>query len=175
MSTISKKICLIGDFSVGKTSLVRRFIENKFSDRYLTTVGVKISRKPVSVGTSKQEINLLVWDIEGHTKYKSIPTNYLQGAHGAIIVGDLTRTETLKNLAQHLELFTQINPQSKSVIAFNKSDLVTTDKLNKLIELNSLDSCDRLINSYVTSAKTGDYVNNMFEQLAENIIDNRVD
>jgi small GTP-binding protein len=173
MSIISKKICLIGDFSVGKTSLVRRFIENKFSDRYLTTIGVKISRKSVTVGTSEQQakqVNLLVWDIEGHTKIKSIPTNYLQGAHGAIIVGDLTRTDTLKHLASHLELFFEINPQSKSIIAFNKSDLITTDKLNKLVELYNFENYNQVINSYVTSAKTGDCVNNMFEQLATNLI-----
>lgn len=170
MSVISKKICLIGDFSVGKTSLVRRFIEDKFSDRYLTTVGVKISRKLVTVSHSEQQVNLVVWDIEGHTRLKSIPLNYLQGAHGAIIVGDLTRTDTLKHLAQHLELFCEINPQSKSIIAFNKSDLITTDKLNKLVELNSFENYSQVLNSYVTSAKSGEYVNEMFEQLAMNII-----
>jgi small GTP-binding protein len=173
MSIISKKICLIGDFSVGKTSLIKRFIEDKFSDRYLTTVGVKISRKTVTIDTSTtsaQQVNLLVWDIEGHTKQKSISLNYLQGAHGAIVVGDLTRTDTLKQLANHLELFLEVNPQSKSIVAFNKSDLITTDKLNKLVERHSFANYNRVISSYVTSAKTGDSVNYMFEQLAINLI-----
>jgi small GTP-binding protein len=173
MSIISKKICLIGDFSVGKTSLIKRFIEDKFSDQYLTTVGVKISRKTVMIDastTSAQQINLLIWDIEGHTKQKSISLNYLQGAHGAIIVGDLTRPDTLKHLANHLKLFVEINPQSKSIVAFNKSDLITTDKLNKLVERHSFASYDRVINSYVTSAKTGHSVDCMFEQLAINLM-----
>ena len=81
MSIIAKKICLIGDFNVGKTSLIRRFVENKFSDRYLTTIGVKISRKSITIEATEQQVNLLIWDIEGQTKEKAIPNNYLQGAH----------------------------------------------------------------------------------------------
>jgi small GTP-binding protein len=171
MSIISKKICSIGDFSVGKTSLIKRFIEDKFSDRYLTTVGVKISRKKVTIATSAQQVNLLIWDIEGHTKQKSISLNYLQGAHGAIVVADLTRTDTLKNLASHLKLFLEVNPQGKIIVAFNKSDLITTDKLNKLIERHSFANYNRVIDSYVTSAKTGHSVNDIFEQLAINLVD----
>ncbi|MEO0836337.1 MAG: ADP-ribosylation factor-like protein, partial [Cyanobacteria bacterium J06642_3] len=93
MSTISKKICLLGDFNVGKTSLVRRFVEDTFSDRYLTTVGVKISRKSMTVSTEQDihQVNLLVWDLEGNTKFKSITPSYLKGASGSIIVADLTR------------------------------------------------------------------------------------
>ena len=101
MSIISKKICLVGDFSVGKTSLIRRFVENKFSDRYLSTVGVKISRKSIEVETAiaSQLVNLLIWDIEGQTKFQSIATSYLKGASGSIIVADITRPETLEHLS----------------------------------------------------------------------------
>ncbi|MEO1762587.1 MAG: GTP-binding protein, partial [Cyanobacteria bacterium J06629_18] len=80
MSTISKKICLIGDFGVGKTSLIRRFVDRQFSDKYLSTVGVKISRKSVEVTDSKQgknlNLQLLIWDIEGSTKFKGISASY---------------------------------------------------------------------------------------------------
>ena len=170
MSIISQKICLIGDFAVGKTSLVRRFIEDKFSDRYLTTIGVKVSRKSVVVKSS-QQVNLLVWDIEGQTKQKSISTTYLQGARGAIIVGDLTRNETLKHLSNHLQLFSEVNPQGKIIIALNKSDLITVEKLNKLIELYNCDRYEQVLNTYTTSAKTGQYVNTMFDKLATRIIE----
>jgi small GTP-binding protein len=100
MSTITQKICLLGDFNVGKTSLVRRFIEDKFSDRYLSTVGVKVSRKSLNVTTDRQrhQLNLLIWDLEGNTKFKSITPNYLKGASGSIIVADLSRSDTLDNL-----------------------------------------------------------------------------
>ena len=172
MSVISQKICLIGDFSVGKTSLIRRFIEDKFSDKYLTTVGVKISRKSVITNSLDRQVNLLIWDIEGRTKQKSIPTNYLRGANGAIIVGDLTRTKTLVNLKNHLKLFLQINPQGDIIVALNKCDLVTQEKLARLVELHNFQDCEQVINTYVTSAKTGDRVNQMFEELAAHTVAN---
>lgn len=166
MTVISRKICLIGDFSVGKTSLVRRFVEGKFSDQYLTTVGVKISRKPVTIDSS-QQINLLVWDIEGNTKQKAIPTSYLKGATAAIIVGDLTRIETLKNIKNHLRLFSEVNPQGAVIVALNKQDLVTQEKLDKLRQMHDYKDYQQVTQTYLTSAKTGDYVDTMFEQIAK--------
>ena len=169
MSVVSKKICLIGDFNVGKTSLIRRFVEDRFSDKYLTTIGVKISRRSI-ITESSQQINLLVWDIEGHTRQKAIPTTYLQGAHGAIIVGDVTRMETLKHISDHLKLFLEINPQCKTMIALNKSDLISSEKLEQLARLHHYGDREQVINTYITSAKTGNYVKTMFEQLAASTV-----
>jgi small GTP-binding protein len=168
MSTISKKICLVGDFAVGKTSLIRRFVEDKFSDDYLSTVGVKVSRKVVdlSVEPTSKQIQLLIWDIEGQTKFKSILPSYLKGASGAIIVADLTRLETMEHLQEHLELFFTINPQSLAIITLNKSDLVTSERLNQLLELYSHQNNYPIIATYPTSAKTGAWVNELFTQLA---------
>ena len=170
MSIIAKKICLIGDFNVGKTSLIRRFVENKFSDRYLTTIGVKISRKSITIEATEQQVNLLIWDIEGQTKEKAIPNNYLQGAHGAIIVGDLSRIETLDKIAHHLENFLKINPSSKTVVALNKSDLLTSEKLTKLKQIYEFGDRDLVLRTCSTSAKTGATVEEIFYQLASNII-----
>ena len=173
MSIISKKICLVGDFSVGKTSLIRRFVEDKFSDRYLSTVGVKVSRKQLELLTpdqAKQAVNLLIWDIEGQTKFQSIAPSYLRGASGSIIVADLTRPETLKNLQTHLDLFFSVNPQGIAIVALNKSDLAVEEKRTRMVELYNFAHYPQVLATYVTSAKTGEYVNLMFEQLAENII-----
>lgn len=169
MSVISKKICLLGDFAVGKTSLIRRFIEGKFNDQYLTTVGVKISRKSLKLDPLDQKINFILWDIEGQTKFQSIAPSYLQGATGVIIVGDLTRPETLSNLQKHLDLFLRINPQGIAIIALNKTDLVDSEKLNKLLEQYSFRQNTKVLASYGTSAKSGLYVNQMFQQLAQSI------
>jgi small GTP-binding protein len=168
MSLISQKICLVGDFSVGKTSLIRRFVEGKFSDTYLSTVGVKISRKLVEIQQENQQqmVQLLIWDIEGHTKFKSIAPSYLQGAKGAIIVGDLNRQETIDRIAEHLELFLSINPKGVSIIALNKADLASEEKLERLLQLNNFSEEERVIAIYATSAKTGEYVDEMFEKLA---------
>ena len=171
MSIITKKICLLGDFNVGKTSLVRRFVEDKFSDQYLSTVGVKVSRKQIEVRTELDlhHVNLLVWDLEGNTKFKSITPSYLKGASGSIIVADLTRSETFNNLERHIELFAKVNPEKTIIIAMNKADLIPQEKLSKLIENYSSYNSPQIAGIYTTSAKTGNNVAQIFKKLAEGV------
>src|ERR687886_2528500 len=168
MSIISKKICMVGDFGVGKTSLIRRFVERQFSDQYLSTVGVKISRKTVElVGVKQQDkvnLQLLIWDLEGHTKFKGIAPSYLQGSSGAIVVADVSRLETIERLSEHVQLFSSINPKGAIVVALNKSDLVDEEKLAKLTQLVPVKDCEQVVEIYQTSAKTGAYVDQMFQQ-----------
>ncbi|MFO8038475.1 MAG: Rab family GTPase [Sodalinema sp.] len=169
MAVLSKKICTIGDFSVGKTSLIRRFVEGKFSDRYLSTVGVKISRKPVNVTNRAGEdksVQLLIWDLEGHTKFKSIAPSYLQGSSGALFVADVTRLETIERLGDHLDLFFSVNPKGVAIAALNKSDLLEADKLAHLQDQVKTEQGDRLTSLYFTSAKTGENVETIFSQMA---------
>lgn len=172
MSVITKKICLLGDFSVGKSSLIRRFVENKFSDNYLSTVGVKVSRKSLTirVDTELHNVTLLIWDLEGHTKFKTITPTYLKGSSGAIIVADLTRSGTLENVDKHIELFLEINPNSTVAIALNKADLIQSEKLDKLIELYGSSDCCQVVNTYQTSAKTGQDVDSLFQELTRGMI-----
>ena len=165
MATVSKKICLIGDFGVGKTSLIRRFVENQFSDDYLSTVGVKISRKPVDIPEGGT-LQLLIWDLEGRTNLKPIVEQHFKGSHGAIIVGDLTRSETIEMIPSHIERFLDVNPQAHTIVAFNKSDLVDEDWDDAP---TGLEAADRVIATYKTSAKTGAYVDEIFELLAHHM------
>ena len=92
-SMIQKKICMLGGFAVGKTSLVRQFVESIYSDKYHTTVGVKIDKKLVTAGD--QEINLLLWDIQGEDGVQKLRSSYLRGAAGYLLVIDSTRGTTL--------------------------------------------------------------------------------
>lgn len=180
MSVISKKMCMIGDFGVGKTSLIRRFVEREFSDQYLSTVGVKISRKTVELEAVKERGNLttqlLIWDLEGHTKFKAIAPSYLQGSSGALVVADVTRNETIERLTEHIELFSSVNPKGVLIIALNKCDLVDEDKLAKLVEfsqdiINSISTDrDRVLGTYTTSAKTGSSVDDIFYNLATRMV-----
>lgn len=167
---------MVGDFSVGKTSLIRRFVERQFSDQYLSTVGVKISRKAVDLPNVKPEeivnLQLLIWDIEGHTKFKAIAPSYLQGASGVILVADLSRQETIERLIEHLNLFLSVNPKGEVIVALNKADLVSEKDRENLNNCVPKPVIEKAMEIYQTSAKTGDYVDEIFQKLAYSMVFN---
>lgn len=175
MSLVSKKICLVGDFGVGKTSLIRRFVDRQFSDQYLSTLGVKISRKLVPIADEKnpepQNLQLLIWDVEGRTKFQQIVPSYVQGAKGAIIVADLNRQETIEHITDHIDLLCSVNPKGiHFIVAFNKSDLVDTENMDKTLPIEPLQTHPQVAATYITSAKTGKNVDEIFHQLAQAMI-----
>lgn len=155
---IRKKILLLGDFHVGKTSLIRQYVEKSFSDTYLTTLGVKISRK--SIEYKDESYELLIWDIEGATPQKRIPTSYLKGASGVIFVGDVTRNATIGSIKNHIIDIRYLNPDIIHVIAYNKIDLLTPhQRENFPLEDNAL----------LVSAKEDINVEALFTKLFEGI------
>jgi small GTP-binding protein len=156
---IRKKILLLGDFSVGKTSLIRRYVDGTFDDRYLTTIGVKISKKLCTLEANECEV--LIWDVEGKTPYKDIPMNYYNGASGAILVVDVNRSETLETLQSHKERLLSVNPEAKYVVAYNKADLLN-DEQKKGYEEDA--------SHLLTSAKEGDNVEKLFHTLVKEIL-----
>ncbi len=153
------KIVMIGDFGVGKTSLVQRFVNNSFSEEYLSTIGVSISKK------TTQNSTILLWDIEGHTEYKPIFKQYLSGAKGFMIVADLTRQETLDSLKDHIDLTQQIVPDTPIVIALNKADIVQNIEQKRIDELFALHP--NIVGVEKTSAKEALGVEELFLQLDE--------
>ncbi len=161
---LSKKVILIGDFSTGKTSLIRRYVDNQFSDRYLSTIGVKISRKKIDV---KEEIlQALIWDIEGGTKTKPVNKTYLIGAHGCIVVADITREDTIGHIALYLNEVQTIAPGIPFVIVLNKSDCLPEEEASA-IQAKVLQTYKSYTQSvYVTSAKSGEGVMTAFTRLA---------
>ncbi len=156
---IRKKILLLGDFGVGKTSLISRYVDNTFNDSYLTTIGVKISKKLMIL--SDIECELLIWDIEGKTPTKSIPHSYFKGASGAIFVGDVSRHETITGLNEHINTFLMINGDAKHVIAYNKADLLTKQQIEAL---------DVAGNVFLTSAKSDMNVDTLFSMITKEMI-----
>lgn len=170
-TTLSKKICLLGDFGVGKTSLIRRFVDRQFSDQYLSTVGMKLSRKLLEFEPPlDRKLQLLIWDIEGSTKFKAIAASYLQGATAAIVVGDVTRQETVDRLSDHVLRFLEINPQGFVVVALNKADLIDETTLKTLMQA-IVWTQPRVLATYSTSAKTGQDVDTLFQTLARRIME----
>lgn len=167
----------MGDFNVGKTSLIRQFVDRQFSDQYLSTVGVKISRKLISladqtksISEDQRQLQLIVWDIEGSTRFKSISPSYLQGAKGALIVGDVTRLATLQNIQAHILLFRSVNPKSVFIIALNKVDLIKQFELQDLIEELAAKLSISKDEIQLTSAKTGTGVNETFHNLTHKLL-----
>lgn len=177
MPVFSKKICMVGDFGVGKTSLVRRFLDRQFSDHYLSTIGVKISRKFLSVTTNSelnQDLHLMIWDIEGKTQFKSITPHYLEGAMGAVIVADLNRPETIEHIQDHLQLLSVVNSKTiPCMVALNKVDTFDNGGTAKALEtLTALQAHPQVVAVCPTSAKTGQQVDQMFEALAQRLLEN---
>jgi len=156
---IRKKILLLGDFSVGKTSLVRRYVEGAFDDKYLTTIGVKISKKLCTI--EGVECELLIWDVEGSTPSKKISLGYYRGASGAIFVTDITRRETLENLQAHKDVFLTENPNASYVTAYNKADMLSGIARENIV----LDK-----DTFLTSAKDDKNVEALFLRLMEKIV-----
>lgn len=156
---VSKKILILGHFGVGKTSLVRRFVDNSFSDNYIVSIGVHISKKVVEV-TAKNSISLILWDLEGTDDLNQIRESYLLGTHGVIFVFDVTRPSTFKNLSQDLKIVNEKTADIPFLVVGNKVDMVVLSELEALLKQNSITA------HYLTSAKTGDAVNDLFVNLA---------
>ena len=165
---INRKIVLIGDYSTGKTSLIHRFVDNQFSDKYLSTIGVKISRK--NILSSEIELRLMIWDIEGGTEAKPINNTYLIGAHGCIIVADLTRKQTIENINIYIKHIRDISPDAPLIIALNKSDCLEDNDTKKILQTVIETYDDEASYIYVTSAKSANGVEVMFNALAENTL-----
>ena len=113
MKVIQKKVCMLGDFAVGKTSLVRRYVEGSFDDKYLSSIGVKISRKPLE--REGHKLNLILWDLGGSENFAHLQPSYLQGAAGVLIVLDLTRKETLESLDGYVKQIKEVNKEVEAM------------------------------------------------------------
>lgn len=157
---------MVGAFAVGKTSLVQRFVDNIFSDRYLTTIGVKISKKELQV--DGKSLQILLWDIQGEDELSKMHLSYLRGASAIVYVVDGTRSSTLqtalsiKNLADETA-----GSRIPCVFLFNKSDLspvweLTDDDLNSVSSLG--------LDIHRTSARDGEGVENAFLSLSRLVL-----
>ena len=153
--TQKKKICMIGEFAVGKTSLTQKFVNNVFSDKYLTTVGVKIDT--AFVGDTK----LVVWDIAGRDSISPINLNYLVGSAGIILVADGTREETVVSIPEFLSSVEQRLGKLPCIVALNKSDAPNWAVSDQLIEGMQ----ETGLQIVKTSAKEGDNVDHLFSSL----------
>jgi small GTP-binding protein len=163
---VRKKIVLLGDNSVGKTSLIRMFVTNSFDDKYISTIGTKVTKKKIEVKakSQKQIIHLMIWDIVGQRDYALIMASAFKGAHGAMFVCDVTRRETMDSLTNYwLPNLKKYCGDVPMVFLANKCDL--TDQAQ--FSLHDLDDVARSFDceGLLTSAKTGKNVEEAFTSL----------
>ena len=157
-----KKIVLLGHFGVGKTSLMRRFIDDTFSEDYKVTLGVQIQKKVVELRSGKK-LSLIIWDVEGNTTIKNARLSYLLGSNGFIYVFDATRMDTFSELNEEIEFLKEHYPTAKVKVIGNKTDLVGKQSLVDIL------ASKKVKYDYLTSAKSGENVNQMFQELAQEL------
>lgn len=183
------KVTLFGDAGVGKTSLIRRYVENQFDDKYISTIGTKISKKVVNVNhpvTGKPiEVTMMIWDIVGQKEFRQLlQDKYFEGTQAAIGVCDVTRRETYNDIEEWHKSICNVTGHIPMVFIGNKADMtdkivVTEADLKQLVQ-DYLDciSEDRLRDILLhgkkpymlTSAKTGQNVEDAFKTIAEAVI-----
>jgi small GTP-binding protein len=169
---VKKKICLLGDGAVGKTSLIKRFVDNAFEDEYVTTIGTRLSKKEVFTVYSEEKYNitLMIWDIMGQPGFRDLlKTAYLSNAEGGIVVCDVTNKNSLRDLHAWIEMVNSVVEDIPLVFLANKADLKNKAEfgiwdLEEAVKKFGDHKCMQ------SSAKTGENVEEAFNYLAEMII-----
>jgi small GTP-binding protein len=163
---LQKKICMVGSFATGKTSLVARFVNSIFSDNYQTTVGVKIDKKVVDI--QGKELNLILWDLYGEDEFQKVRMSYLRGSSGYLLVVDGTRHNTLEkafNLQTRVE---ETIGKVPFILIINKSDLAEEWEIDEL-EINQIIQKGWIV--IKASAKTGWGVEEVFQTIGKKILE----
>ena len=166
MRVIQKKVCLLGDFGVGKTSLVARAVKNEFPEKYLTTVGVKMDTKSVSV-SSDLDVKVILWDIAGDSTLNGKANSYVRGSSGFVFVANGTRMSSLTSALQIKMAADRLLGKLPCVLLINKYDLTeqweVCEETLKEIETHGW-------KVFLTSAKTGENVEAALTTLAHNLM-----
>jgi small GTP-binding protein len=170
------KVCLVGDMAVGKTSLIRRFVLNLFDDRYLSTVGTNVSKKVVEVtsrgNSDRFRVDLSIWDIMGQPNMRQLlEAAYFKGARAVLAVVDLTRRATFDGVGHWIESVSRVAGDVPWVLAVNKVDLTWAAqvRLEEIRRYGESWGFDFLL----TSARTGENVENAFHRLGRAIVERR--
>ncbi|MBE9211134.1 GTP-binding protein [Plectonema cf. radiosum LEGE 06105] len=162
---LQKKICMVGAFATGKTSLVAKFVYSIFSEKYQTTVGVKIDKKTVQV--KEQELSLILWDLYGEDEFQKLRTSYLRGSSGYLLVVDGTRKTTFEKALELQQRVEENLGKVPFILVLNKWDLQDEWELDSAT-IETIEN--KGWSTIKTSAKTGLNVEEIFNILASKIL-----
>jgi small GTP-binding protein len=169
---LQEKVVLIGDPAVGKTSMINKFVYNEFTDKYVSTLGTKVSKMSITYDKLIKgrviELNLMIWDVMGQSGYSIFHQSAFVGAQGALIVADITRRDTIVNWEQWKYDLFKLTGKIPVIMIGNKNDLanghsIAFNELEKLAKINK-------VPVYFTSAKTGENIEKVFKKLGEVIL-----
>ena len=165
--TIKKKIVLLGDSAVGKTSLIRRYVFDQFQDSYISTIGTKATMKELKIPQPDEDIDLtlMIWDLVGQKGFQSLKASAYKGTNGAFVVCDLTRPETIDSMEWWVDSLFKVSNQIPLIFLANKVDL--TDDVVPPELRNKIETIMRKYKGtfYSTSAKTGKDVEAAFQSM----------
>ncbi|MFX1496406.1 MAG: Rab family GTPase [Promethearchaeota archaeon] len=161
------KIVLLGEANVGKTSLVYRFIENKFRENYKSTLGVNLLKKDMKL-EEFGEVSAQIWDLGGQESFKSLRKLYLEGANGALVIYDCTKKKTFEKLSDWIQDFKQARGNEPLILIGNKNDLEDKIKVTDSVGNEFAKKNNMIFIS--TSAKTGSNVEEAFNEITKRIL-----
>ncbi|MBM4248313.1 MAG: GTP-binding protein [Euryarchaeota archaeon] len=170
--TVMKKVCMLGDPAVGKTSLVARFVFSMFDDRYIETIGAKVTKRTMAIENKasgeRYRLKLMIWDIAGQKTLDFIKPTYYRDAEGALVIADCTRRETLDNVSRWATSIREVCGEIPLVVLVNKSDL----REHSLFSMQEAEQVASGLGApaFPASAKTGENVANAFSNLGRRLI-----
>ena len=166
---ITLKILLLGDTAVGKTSILLKYTDGYFPEMYVSTIGVEYKSKKVNINGN--EINLQIWDTAGQERYKSITTSFLKGADGVLFVYDITQKASFDGLKSWIRDSQEVTQDFQKIIIGNKKDKEKERKVSK--EYFKKFCKDKKLKGFETSAKSGENINESFEELIKMIVEGK--
>ncbi len=160
------KVCIVGDFNVGKTTLLHQYLERRFTPNTASTIGSNFFVKRIKLPNVQNLITLQIWDLAGQQHFKWVRQEFYKGAKGIVYVFDLTNKKTFENLTNWKEEIEKVIDGFSSILVGNKADLLNSE--NRVIEKEESENCKQFLAAceyFETSAKSGTNVEDFFFKL----------
>lgn len=166
------KVVVLGDFSVGKTSIIQRYVENRFPASYIRTIGTDLYSKEIKNPKENIVITFQIWDFSGDVEFKRFRQEWYQAALGGILVADLSRPESIESLNNWVaECQENALPSFQIVFAANKLDLISENLSHPHVKLFNKITEEWQHECHFVSAKTGNGIENLFLTLFNNVME----